>query len=96
MHEKYALPPELTRNVFQKSTVGVRVEHRVTFIQEARRVDLDRAKDLDALALPGHRNLWLASDPRPGRVEGRVLPEAGLVGKDECTPFFAGFFLILG
>jgi len=96
LHKKRALPSESPRNVFKKSPVGVRVEHSVTFVQKTRRIDLDRSKDLDALSLSCHRDLRLAADPRPGRVEGRVLPEAGLVGKEEDTPFCLGFFLMLG
>jgi hypothetical protein len=87
-----ALPSELPRNVFKTSPVGVRVEHRVTVVQKPRRVDLDRSKDLDALSLSCHRNLRPAADPPPGRVEGRVLLKAGLLGKEETPLFCLGFF----
>jgi len=87
-----ALPSELPRNVFKTSPVGVRVEHRVTVVQKPRRVDLDRSKDLDALSLSCHRNLRPAADPSPGRVEGRVLLKAGLLGKEETPLFCLGFF----
>src|SRR2546427_9902161 len=76
----------------QDIPVSVRVEHRVTVVQKPRRVDLDRSKDLDALSLSCHRNLRPAADPPPGRVEGRVLLKAGLLGKEETPLFCLGFF----
>lgn len=91
--QKSTLHAESSRKVFKGTPVGVRVEHRLPFVQKTRRIDLDGSKDLDALALSCHWDLRLASDPRPGRVEGRVLPETGLVGKEESTPFRLGFYL---
>jgi hypothetical protein len=43
---------------------------------------LDRAEDLDTLALSGHGNLRRMSDSAPGGVQGGILTEARFIGKD--------------
>lgn len=96
LDEKRARPSELPGDVLQEGAVGVRVEGRLAPIQEPGRVDFYGAQDLDAPALAGYRDVRLTADPRPRRMEGRVLPETGFVGEEERSPFPVGFFLMLG
>lgn len=80
----------------QKRQVGHRVEYGVLLIVKSRLPQLDSAEDLDTLALPGDRNLGRMSNAAPGGMQGRVLPEAGLIGKDQSAVFLLGFFFRLG
>ena len=89
-------PPEAFDHVLDEAEVRLGVENTVSLVHELGSVQLDGAQDLDALALSSHRDEWLATDARPGRMECRVLPEARLVCEDESSAFSLGFFLMFG
>lgn len=83
-------------DLLEKVEVGFGIKDGVSMIGETRRVEFHTAEDLDALALPGHRYLGLASPPGPGAVEGGVLAKTGLVGVDQRCVLRARFFFKLG
>ncbi len=68
---------------------------RLTVI-ETRAPKFDSAENLHIFAFSGYGDFRRAPDAAPGGVEGRVLPEAGFVGKEERPVSRAGFFLRAG
>jgi hypothetical protein len=80
----------------QEAQVSRGIEDRGWPVVESSLPEFDGAQDFDALAFSGHRHFRRVTDPAPGRVEGGILPEAGLVGKNQRPVLGAGFFLRRG
>ena len=96
LDEDYAVWVIAPCNLLEKIEVSFGVEDGVSMIGETRRVEFHAAEYLDALALPSHRHLGLASPPSPGAVEGGVLAKTGLVGVDQRCVLRKRFFFRLG
>ena len=60
----------MARDLFEEIEIGLRIEHRIAMIQEARRINFDATENLDAFALARHGNLWLTTASGPGAVKG--------------------------
>jgi hypothetical protein len=84
------------RQLFEEAEVGAGIEGGVLSIIESCAPEFDGPEDLHAFALPGNRNLWRATHPAPGRMQGRVLPETGFVGEDQRPVPRLRFFLSCG
>jgi len=82
VNENCTLPPIASGQSLQKGQVGFCIEYAVPLIMKPRFPQLDGTEDLDALACPGYGNLRRMSDSAPGGVQGRILTEAGFIGKD--------------
>jgi len=61
---------------------GSSVEDGVFSVVETGAPEFDGPPDLDVFAFPGDGDFRRMTHPAPGRVEGRILAEAGFVGKD--------------
>lgn len=83
-------------DAFQVCNVGLSIEHCLKMVEEPCTIQLDRAKGLECVPLPGGRYFRLRTYSRPRAVERRVLPEARFVFVKEGGTFPFGFFLILG
>lgn len=83
-------------DLLEEIEVSFCVKDGVSMIGETRRVEFHAAEYLDALALPSHRHLGLASPASPGAVEGGVLSKTGLVRVDQRCVLRARFFFRLG
>ena len=80
----------------EEAQIGRGIEDCLLAVVEPRAPQLDRAKNLYGLARPGDGNLWGTTHATPGRVQRRVLPEAGFVGEDQRPVPRLGFFLRAG
>ena len=80
----------------EEAQIGRGIEDGLLAVVEPRAPQLDRAKNLYGLARPGDGNLWGTTHATPGRVQRRVLPEAGFVGEDQRPVTRLGFFLRAG
>jgi hypothetical protein len=74
----------------------VAVEDVGELIRESRFVEADRAEDMSSLAGSEGVDARLVSDPRPGRVQSAVEPEAYFVAEEDDSPALGRFFLIAG
>lgn len=96
MDENSALSAVTARNLLEEGKVGFGVEHFVAAVEETGAVEFHSAQDLDALALPGDRDLGLVADKAPGRMKGGVLPETRFVGEDQRPVVGSRFFFRFG
>ena len=80
----------------EEAQIGRGMEDGLLTVVEPRAPQLDRPKNLYGLARPGDGNLWGTTRATPGRVQRRVLPEAGFVGEDQRPVTRLGFFLRAG
>lgn len=82
--------------LFQKAQIGFGIEDRFAAVIESGLLEIDCAKDFHTLSGARHRNQRLGCNAGPGLVEGRVLPEAGLVLEENIGVFIPRFFLMFG
>jgi len=82
--------------LLQVIQVGLRIQDIGAVVVEAGRIEVHRAKHLDALSLAGHGDLGLAAEACPGLIQGGVLPEGGFVLENQGRPFRNGFFFRVG
>ena len=80
----------------QEIQVGGSIEDRGLLIVEAGTPEFDSAQDLHALPFAGDGDLGRMAEPAPGSVQGGVLTEIGLVGKNQRPVLSAGLFLRRG
>ena len=80
----------------KEAQIGGSIEDRGLAIVEAGSPELNSAQDLHALAFAGDGDLGRMAEPAPGSVQGGVLPETGLVGKNQRSVLGTGFFLRRG
>jgi hypothetical protein len=80
----------------QEVQIGGSIEDGSLAIVEAGTPEFDSAQDLHALAFAGDGDLGGMAEPAPGGVQGGVLTETGLVGKNQRPILGAGFFLRRG
>lgn len=83
-------------DVLEKPQVGGGIKHRVSPVEEARRVDLDAAEHLDTMSLSGDRHLGLAAASCPGLMQRGILSEARFIGMDQRRPSGFSVFFRLG
>ena len=86
----------MTGQVFKKPQVGFRIEDCISVIEKPGRINLHTAKDFNAPALAGDRDLRGRASAGPSRMEGGVLSETGFVLKDQRGSLRPGFFLMAG
>ena len=96
LDEDGSLPPVGSRQLLQERQVAGSVEHRVLAVMETRTPEFDGAQNLHVLAFASDRDLGRMAHPAPSGMQGRVLAEAGFVGKDQGPVLRVGFFLICG
>ena len=82
--------------LFEESEVGRGVEDGVPAIVEAGAPEFDGTENLYTFALSTDGNFRRMADTAPGRMQRRVLPKAGLVGKDQRPIPGLGFFFKAG
>src|SRR4051795_13663576 len=80
------------RHSLQKPEIPGGIEDRLAMEQKAARVDLYAAQHFDTVALAAHRNSRRLAATSPGLGQGRVLPEAGFVFKDQGRALSASGF----
>jgi len=80
----------------QEVQIGGGIENRSLPVVEAGTPEFDGAQDLHILAFAGDGDLGRMAHPAPGRVQRGILPETGLVGKNQRPVLAAGFFLRRG
>jgi hypothetical protein len=80
----------------KEAQIGGSIEDGGLAIVEAGSPELNSAQDLHALAFAGDGDLGRMAEPAPGSVQGGVLPETGLVGKNQRSVLGTGFFLRRG
>src|SRR3954465_13704005 len=68
-------------HLFQEMQIRFGVEDRLVVKQEACRVDLETAENLDTVARARRRHAWSTAPPCPGLVYRAVLTEAVFVLK---------------
>ena len=80
----------------EEAKIGRGIEDGLLAVVKPRAPQLDRAENLHGFARTGNGNLRGVTHATPGRVQRRVLPEAGLVGEDQRPVTRLGFFLRAG
>ena len=96
LDEDGALPAVGSRQLLQKCQVTGGVEDRVLSVMETGSPEFDGTQNLDVLAFARDRDFGRMAYPAPSGMQGRVLAEAGFVGKDQGPVLRVGFFLICG
>ena len=93
LDEDRATAAVVSRQLFQKRSIGRRIEDRVLRVVEASAPQFDCTEDLDALSLSRYWNLGRTAHATPRRMQCGVLPETGLVRENQRPVLRAGFFL---
>ena len=96
LNQDRALAAVTACQLLQKGEVGGGVEYTVGLVVEAAAPEFHGTQDLHVMAFPGDGDLGGMTDATPGRMQRRVLAEAGFVGKDQRPLPRLGFFLRLG
>jgi hypothetical protein len=86
----------MAKDSFQVLDVGLGVEHLLELVQKPGGVQLDGPENLEGVALARGGDFRLSASSGPGLVQGGVLPEGGLVPKEDRRSLAVGFFLTSG